>query len=82
VFKTFGEISQMEIVQQAAARQNWIDQGQSTNLMIHPKVPAKQVSELMIASWEMGLKSLYYQRSTNPAQDLVLDILSCSACEA
>jgi ribonucleoside-diphosphate reductase alpha chain len=82
VFKTFGEISQMEIVQQAAARQNWLDQGQSTNLMIHPKVPAKQVSELMIAAWGLGLKSLYYQRSTNPAQDLVLDILSCSACEA
>jgi ribonucleoside-diphosphate reductase alpha chain len=82
VFKTFGEISQMEIVQQAASRGIWIDQGQSLNLMIHPKTPAKEVSQLMISAWEMGLKSLYYQRSTNPAQEMVRNILTCSACEA
>jgi ribonucleoside-diphosphate reductase alpha chain len=34
VFKTFGEISQLEILQQAAARQKFIDQGQSINLTI------------------------------------------------
>ena len=33
VFKTFGEISQMEVVQQAADRQKYIDQGQSLNVM-------------------------------------------------
>lgn len=82
VFKTFGEISQLEIVQQAAARQSFVDQGQSLNLMIHPKTPAKQVSDLMIQAWQMGLKSLYYQRSTNPAQEMVRNILTCSACEA
>jgi ribonucleoside-diphosphate reductase alpha chain len=82
VFKTFGEISQLEIIQQAAGRQKWLDQMQSINLMIHPKTPVKQVNELMIEAWKLGVKSLYYQRSTNPAQELVRNILTCSSCEA
>ena len=82
VFKTFGEISQKEIIIQAAARQKYIDQGQSINLMIHPKVPVKDVNQLMIFAWEQGVKCLYYQRGTNPAQELGRSILDCKSCEA
>jgi len=81
IFKTFGEISQKEIVVQAAHRQRYIDQGQSLNVMISPKCPAKQVSELLIFGWEQGVKSFYYQRSANPSQELARSILSCSSCE-
>ena len=82
VFKTFGEISQKEIVIQAAQRQKWIDQGQSLNLMIPANTKPKDVNELMIFAWESGIKGLYYQRSTNPAQELARSILSCSTCES
>jgi ribonucleoside-diphosphate reductase alpha chain len=82
VFKTFGEISQKEIVIQAAARQKYIDQGQSLNLMIHPSTPPRQVSDLLIWGWEQGVKSFYYQRGTNPAQELGRSILSCASCES
>jgi ribonucleoside-diphosphate reductase alpha chain len=81
VFKTFGEISQKEIVIQAAQRQKYIDQGQSLNVMISPKCPPKQVSELLIFGWEQGVKSFYYQRSANPSQELARSILNCSSCE-
>jgi len=81
VFKTFGEISQKEIVIQAAQRQKFIDQGQSLNLMIPPSAPPKDVSQLLISAWELGLKTLYYQRSSNPAQQLLRNILTCSSCE-
>jgi ribonucleoside-diphosphate reductase alpha chain len=81
VFKTFGEISQKEIVIQAAARQKFIDQGQSLNLMIPPNTKPKEVNELMIFAWEQGIKSLYYQRSANPSQELARSILTCSTCE-
>jgi ribonucleoside-diphosphate reductase alpha chain len=81
VFKTFGEISQKEIVIQAAQRQKFIDQGQSLNLMIPPNTKPKDVNELMIFAWEQGIKSLYYQRSANPAQELARSILSCQSCE-
>lgn len=82
VFKTFGEISQKEIIIQAAARQKFIDQGQSINLKIHTKVSAKDANELLIFAWEQGVKCLYYQRGTNPAQELGRSILECKSCEA
>ena len=82
VFKTFGEISQKEIIIQAAARQKFIDQGQSINLMIHPKTPPKETNQLLIFAWESGIKSLYYHRGTNPAQDLSRNLLTCASCEA
>jgi ribonucleoside-diphosphate reductase alpha chain len=82
VFKTFGEISQKEIVIQAAQRQKYIDQGQSLNVMIPPNSSPKDVNELMIFAWESGIKGMYYQRSANPAQELARSIMSCKTCEA
>ena len=82
VFKTFGEISQKEIIIQAAQRQKFIDQSQSINLMIHPDTPVKEVNELLIFAWESGIKTLYYQRGTNPSQELARSILNCVNCEA
>ena len=82
VFKTFGEISQKEIIIQAAMRQKFIDQSQSINLMIHPKTPPKDVNQLLIFAWEQGVKTLYYHRGTNPAQELSRNLLTCSSCEA
>ena len=82
VFKTFGEISQKEIVIQASQRQKYIDQGQSLNFMIPPSTKPKEVNELMIFAWEMGIKSLYYQRSANPSQELARSIITCHSCQA
>jgi len=81
VFRTWGEISQKEIVIQAASRQKFIDQAQSLNIMISPETPAKDVNQLMIFAWEQGVKTLYYQRSANPAQELSRSILTCVSCE-
>jgi ribonucleoside-diphosphate reductase alpha chain len=82
VFKTFGELSQKEIVIQASQRQKYIDQSQSLNIMISPTCSPKEVSTLLIEGWQMGIKTFYYQRSANPAQELARSILTCSSCEA
>lgn len=82
VFKTFSEISPLNVVQQAAARQSYIDQSQSLNLMIPPDAPAKDINALIIEGWRLGVKTFYYQRSSNPAQELVRDIMTCVSCEA
>jgi ribonucleoside-diphosphate reductase alpha chain len=82
VFKTFGEISQKEIIIQASQRQKHIDQSQSLNLMIGPDIPPKQVSDLLIEGWKLGIKTFYYQRSANPAQELARNILACTNCES
>jgi len=81
VFKTFGEISQKEVIIQTAVRQNFIDQAQSINLMIHPKTPPKEVNQLLIFAWEQGVKTLYYHRGTNPSQELSRNLLQCASCE-
>jgi ribonucleoside-diphosphate reductase alpha chain len=82
VFKTFGEISQKEIVIQAAQRQKYIDQAQSLNLMVPPSASPKEVNNLLIEGWRLGIKTFYYQRSANPAQELARSILTCSSCES
>ncbi len=81
VFKNFGEISQKEILIQAAQRQKYIDQGQSINLQVPPKTKPKEVNELIVWAWENGIKSLYYQRSANPAQELARSLNECTSCE-
>ena len=82
VFKTFAELSQKEVIIHAAQRQAYIDQGQSLNLMIPAGSKPKEINELMIFAWKQGIKSLYYQRSSNPSQDLARSILTCSSCES
>lgn len=82
VFKTFGEISQKEIVIQACQRQKYIDQAQSLNLMIPPSASPKEVNALLIEGWQSGIKTFYYQRSANPAQELARSLLTCASCES
>ena len=82
VFKTFKEISQYEIISQAALRQKYIDQSQSLNLNIPSEVPIKDVNKLFIEAWKQGIKTLYYQRSSSVAKEQLTNIVSCTSCEA
>lgn len=82
VFKTFQEISQKEHVIQAIQRQGEIDQGQSLNLKVDNAVDPEETSRLIIFGWQGGVKSFYYQRGTNAAQQLSRSIMSCTSCEA
>lgn len=82
VFKTFSEISPMAIIQQASARQRFIDQGQSVNLMIPNSMSIKDINKIHIEAWKLGLKGLYYQRGSSVAKDAVLDMMSCKSCES
>jgi ribonucleoside-diphosphate reductase alpha chain len=81
VFKTFSEIDQYAIIDQAADRQKFIDQGQSLNLMINPKTPAKDINAIYLDAWRQGIKTLYYQHSKSAAQELSRKIV-CVGCES
>jgi ribonucleoside-diphosphate reductase alpha chain len=82
IFKTFKELSQLEIIQQAAIRQKYIDQAQSLNINIPASLPVKQVNQLMIEAWQLGVKTLYYQRSQSVSKELVNNLVVCSSCES
>ena len=81
VFKTFKEISQLEIIQQASIRQKYIDQAQSLNLNIPADLPVKEVNNLILEAWRLGVKTLYYQRSQSVSKEMVTNLVSCSSCE-
>jgi len=63
VFKTAREIDQRVIIQQAAQRQTFIDQGQSVNLFFTADSPPSYINKVHLMAWELGLKGLYYCRS-------------------
>jgi ribonucleoside-diphosphate reductase alpha chain len=84
VFKTFAEINPMTIVSQAATRGEFIDQAQSINLMIPPSMPVKEINNLYLTAWKLGVKSLYYQFSMSAAQEFNRSKYmntGCSSCE-
>ncbi len=63
VFKTAFEIDQRWLVDLAADRQAYIDQGQSLNLFFPPDVSISYLHACHFLAWKKGLKSLYYNRS-------------------
>ena len=85
VFKTFAEINPYTIIDQAAIRQQYVDQGQSLNLMLDPDMSVKEINSLYLYAHEMGVKSLYYSYSMSAAQALTrkrVQSMNCAACEA
>jgi ribonucleoside-diphosphate reductase alpha chain len=85
VFKTFVELNPETIIDYAATRQPFIDQGQSLNLMVDPNLPLKEVNQLYIRAWQSGVKTLYYQYNLNAAQALRREKYmkqGCASCEA
>ncbi len=82
IFKTFKELSQYEIILQASIRQKYIDQAQSLNINIPANLPVKDVNNLIIEAWKLGVKTLYYQRSQSVSKEFVANLVTCTSCEA
>ena len=62
IYATAFEIDPRWLVESAARRQKWIDQGQSLNLyMSEPS--GKKLDNLYKLAWVRGLKTTYYLRS-------------------
>lgn len=65
IFKTASELNQEWIIDHAAIRQPFIDQGQSVNLFLPPFIKTSQLHRLHALAWKKGLKSLYYLHSSS-----------------
>ena len=63
VFKTFKEINQLELVNQAGIRQQYIDQAVSLNLAFPSQVEPKFINKVHLEAWKKGIKTLYYMRT-------------------
>jgi len=87
VFLTAREINQFVLVKLAAARQKFIDQGQSLNLFFPSNVDPKYFSDVHIEAWKQDLKTLYYTRTgsvlrgDSSTRQYKREISECSYCE-
>jgi len=63
VFKTFKEINQLELVNQAGIRQQYVDQSVSLNLAFPSEATPKWINQVHMEAWKKGIKTLYYVRT-------------------
>ena len=83
VFKTFKEINQLELVNQAGIRQQYIDQSVSLNMAFPSEASPKWINQVHLDAWKKGIKTLYYMRTESvlrgdiAAKAMDPDCLSC-----
>jgi len=83
VFKTFKEINQLELVNQAGIRQTYIDQAVSLNLAFPSQAEPRWINKVHMEAWKRGIKTLYYMRTESvlrgdiAAEAMNPDCLSC-----
>ena len=63
VFKTFKEINQLDLVNQAGIRQQYIDQAVSLNLAFPAQADPKFINKVHLEAHKKGIKTLYYMRT-------------------
>lgn len=75
-YKSAHKIDQEWTIRSAGVRQRHIDQAQSVNLYITNDFTMRQLLDLYILAWEMGVKTLYYVRSKS------LEVEECESCSS
>ena len=84
VFKTFKEINQLELVNQAGIRQQYIDQSVSLNLAFPAQADPKWINKIHLEAWKKGIKTLYYMRTESVLRgDIAENAMSeqCLSCD-
>ena len=84
VFKTFKEINQLELVNQAGIRQQYIDQSVSLNLAFPSEATPKWINKVHLDAWKKGIKTLYYMRTESVLRgDIAAAAMDedCLACD-
>jgi ribonucleoside-diphosphate reductase alpha chain len=84
VFKTFKEINQLELVNQAGIRQQYIDQSVSLNLAFPSEATPKWINKVHLEAWKKGIKTLYYMRTESVLRgDIAKQAMDpdCAACD-
>jgi ribonucleoside-diphosphate reductase alpha chain len=84
VFKTFKEINQLELVNQAGIRQQYIDQAVSLNLAFPSEASPKWINKVHMDAWKKGIKTLYYMRTESVLRgDIAANAMDeeCLSCD-
>ena len=84
VFRTFKEINQLELVNQAGIRQQYVDQSVSLNLAFPSEATPKWLNKVHMDAWKKGVKTLYYVRTESVLRgDIAANAMdpSCVSCD-
>ena len=84
VFRTFKEINQLELVNQAGIRQQYVDQSVSLNLAFPSEATPKWLNKVHMDAWKKGVKTLYYVRTESVLRgDIAANAMdpSCLSCD-
>jgi len=84
VYKTFKEINQLELVNQAGIRQQYIDQAVSLNLAFPAQADPKWINKVHLEAHKKGIKTLYYMRTESVLRgDIAQQAMSedCMSCD-
>ena len=84
VFKTFKEINQLELINQAGIRQQYIDQSVSLNLAFPAEAPPKWINKVHIDALKKCVKTLYYMRTESVLRgDIAANAMDpgCVSCD-
>ncbi|WP_199426300.1 ribonucleoside-diphosphate reductase subunit alpha [Thermaerobacillus caldiproteolyticus] len=73
-YKSAYHIDQRWSIKQNAARQRHIDQAISFNIYVMNTIKAKELLDIHLTAWKLGLKTTYYVRSTSSTID------ECESC--
>ena len=73
-YKSAYNMDMKKYLQLVATAQKHIDQGVSTILYVDTNTTTRELVQLYVYAWKLGLKSLYYTRINN------LDVTECESC--
>lgn len=82
LLKTVWEIDPGWILQSAAARQKWIDQSQSVNIFVKQGTKGRELAEIYLSAWKLGLKTTYYLRGQTKTKEVAKPALANAALPA
>jgi len=80
VYKTFKEINQLELVNQAGIRQQYIDQAVSLNLAFPAQADPKFINKVHLEAHKKGIKTLYYMRTESVLRGDIAEQATSEEC--
>lgn len=81
LLKTVWEIDPIWVLRSGAARQKWVDQAQSLNIFIKQGTKGRDLAEIYMRAWRLGLKSTYYLRGQTKTKEVPKSLAVATAIE-
>lgn len=81
LLKTVWEIDPIWVLRSGAARQKWVDQAQSLNIFIKQGTKGRDLAEIYMQAWRLGLKSTYYLRGQTKTKEVPKSLAVATAIE-